>query len=286
MNDDERYEMKGRPLQEITLENICGTKDRMRVSFWAPRREEIQRFVEIAKAVHKGEGRPKILDVGCGTGFLAYLLAETGEVTVVGLDPDNSLIENSPYSHPHLKLVNSNSHDAVQKYKSEGFAVVVNSWMPGGLNLTPDIRNINANAIIYIKYGETTGIHNSDYKEFFYENGFDFYSIDAEKHRTQNPIRAEDGISYHPGNNYKRVFEWSGVGDEQIRDYVRFINHQSGSFSLGSSRNIIDIQLRKNVRIPKIPRIKIVDSDKYAWEKELDNLGKLEPIRRYYSTKF
>lgn len=161
----EKYNMNGIPFKDITLENICGSYHTTPVSYWAPRREEIQRFVDIAKAVYRGEGKPKVLDVGCGTGFLAYLLAETGEVDVIGLDPEESLIMNSPYSHPNLQLEVGDSRDAVKRYSGQDFDIVINSWMPYQLNLTPDIREIGAKVIVYIKEaGGGTGVSDNEYQ--------------------------------------------------------------------------------------------------------------------------
>src|SRR3989338_9890708 len=106
--------------------------------FWMPRREEIQRFIEIAGAVHEGGGKPKILDVGCGNGFLAYLLAITNEVDVIGMDPNGLLFEKTPYVHKNLTLEVGNSQDAITRYGNKNLDMVINSWMPDGINLTPD----------------------------------------------------------------------------------------------------------------------------------------------------
>tara|TARA_Y100000310_G_scaffold330810_1_gene403135 strand:+ start:256 stop:885 length:630 start_codon:yes stop_codon:yes gene_type:complete len=206
--EHKKYNMNGTSLRNITLENICGTDETAPTSYWPPRREEIQRFADIAKAVYKGEGKPKVLDIGCGTGLLAYLLAETGEVNVVGIDPEESLIAESPYSHPDLQLEVGDSRDAVDKYSGQDFDLVISSWMPYQLNLTPDIRNIGAKAIAYIKEaGGATGVPDYEYKEFIYDPGFDEWDDDAENHREPNPITPENGISYHPGENYQRAFE-------------------------------------------------------------------------------
>jgi len=273
MEPEHKYHMNGTPLKDVTLENICGSEETSAASYWAPRREEIQRFVEIAKAVHTGEGKPRVLDVGCGTGFLAYLLAETGEVDVVGLDPDESSINGSPYSHTNLHLEVGDSKDAVERYSGQDFDLVISSWMPYKLNLTPDIRNIGAKAIAYIKeQGGSTGCPDYQYREF----------IDDDEDRP-NPITPEDGISYHPGENYQRAFEWSGPTCNEVYDIVRKLNGERSWGIRDIDHNLIDIQFRKDVPIPDdISMTPIDNSQKYQWESGLEQVkGPTEPMRRY-----
>lgn len=285
--EHKKYQMNGTPLRDITLENICGTDETAPASYWAPRREEIQRFVDIAKAVHTGEGKPRVLDVGCGTGFLAYLLAETGEVDVIGLDPERSLITKSPYSHPNLQLEVGDSRDAAERYSGQDFDLVISSWMPYQLNLTPNIRDIGAKVIVYIKEaGGATGIPDYEYKEFIYDKGFDEWDDGAEEHRQPNPITPENGISYHPGEAYQRAFEWSGPAMREVRDIARSLQGVRifEVFGFGDvDNNLIDIQFRRDVPIPDdIPRTSIGDSQKYQWESGLEQVkGLPEPMRRH-----
>jgi SAM-dependent methyltransferase len=244
-----KYVMDSIPFEEITLGNICGTRTTQPVSYWAPRREEIQRFVEIAKLVHNREGRPKVLDVGCGNGFLAYLLARTGEVDVVGLDPEQELISSSVYSHPNLRLEVGDSRTAVERYRGKNLDLVLNSWMPYGLDLTPDIRNIQAKAIAYIsEYNGATGVYR---------------------------------VSCEPGKDYKRVFGWVGPSLTEVQDIAkRFEGDSRDCFSSsGFDYNDIDIQFRKDVPLPKeVPRIQIPDSEKYRWERELERKKSLREM--------
>jgi SAM-dependent methyltransferase len=272
---------------EVTLENICSSRESFPISYWAPRREEIQRFIEIAKAVHTGEGKPKILDIGCGVGFLAYLLAETGEVEVIGMDPIEYIETDNPYQLPNLKLEVGNSKDAVERYANQNFDVVLNSWMPCGLNLTPDIRDIEAKVIIYIKEREATGIPGYQYGEYIYEDGFEEYEIGAEEHRVPNPIAYEDGVSYEPGKNYSRAFNWSGPSFCEINDFVEKLKNPDAYVGPDKNLNYVDIQFRKDVKIPVFDKIKISDLDKYNWERGLELMaGPLEPMMRYQSLFF
>ena len=274
MSEYIEYEKSKVPLSAITLENICGTEETTLVSFWAPRREEVQRFVEIAKTVHKGKGKPKILDVGCGNGFLAYLLAATGEVEVIGLDPDESLIKENLYAHPSLRLEVGDSQDAVERYGGRNFDVVLNSWMPNGLNLTPDIRNIGAKVIIYIEEaGGATGCPDYNYQEFLYDG--------AGQQGRPNPISPEDAISYHPGGNYQKIFSWSGPACDEVQFLARRLKNEKAYISRNKDLNFIEIQFRRDVIIPKIPKIIIPDSEKYAWEKDLERFkGPVNRMRK------
>ena len=113
MSELKYYNMRAKPIEEITIDDFGYDPP---ISYWAPRRVEIQRFVEIAKALHQSGDKPRILDVGCGNGFLAYLLAATEEVEVVGLDPDAKTIRRSKFRHPNLQLKVCDSTDAVHRY--------------------------------------------------------------------------------------------------------------------------------------------------------------------------
>jgi len=260
----------GNSLRDLTLDIICGAEGATIVSYWIPRKAEIQRFVEIAKVVHTEGGKPTVLDVGCGKGFLAYLLAETGEVNVVGVDPEKSLIETSPYSHPNLQLAVGDSKSAVERYNCQDLDIVINSWMPNQLNLTPDIRAIGAKVIVYIKeLGGATGISEYDFESNERNN--------AEKQKPPNLINQENRISYHPGRNYQRVFEWFGPTAEEIRKILTNTGLQGFE---DKDYNRIDIQFRKDVPIPELPDIIIQDSKKYPWEPKLEKIkGLLEPVR-------
>ena len=235
------------PFGDVTMENIYLT------SSWAPRREEIQRFVEITKVVNTfrpcGQGKPRILDIGCGTGFFAYLLAITGEVQVVGLDPDEALLRGSPYKHLDLRLEVGDSEDAVRRYNNQNIDLVVNSWMPNGIDQTPHTRRIFGKAIAYVlELGGATGVERQ---------------------------------SYEPGRNYRRVFKWVGPSNVEVRN----IADRLGSGDLSSkfhpkNYNLIEVQVRKDLPNPIIPEIVIPDSSKYRWEKDLEMFnGPLDAMR-------
>lgn len=294
MSEHIEYEMAGKPIESITLDNICGNGENRPLSYWAPRREEIQRFVEIAKAVLQRKGKPKVLDAGCGTGFLAYLMAETGEVDVVGLDPDESLVNGSLYSHPNLKLEVGDSTDAVRRYANQDIDMVISSWMPGELNLTPDIRNIGARTIVYVKEaGGATGVPPDGWLIIFFKiltmQALEDY-LNKDVFKPKPKVSREDRISYEPGQNYVRAYGWSGPAATEIKNIARRLRGEKEvTFSLRErifgfgkkDRNLIDIQVRKDIPIPGIPSITINESQKYGWEKDLEKVK--GPLKEMYS---
>jgi len=145
--------------------------------------------------------------------------------------------------------------------------VVVNSWMPSGLNLTPEIRDINAKVIIYIAEREATGVTNYDYSKWMYPEGIEEEDRDAEKLKIPNPILPENGISYHLGKNYRDVFRWYGPAHNEVSNMGRYEN------SLGDRDcNHIIIQIKKGIPTPNLSMIKVQERDKYLWEKALEKV--------------
>ena len=239
--------MNNQIINKINLEQLCGTlgSKKGNLSHWPVRREEIQRIVEIAKTVYSGEGKPVILDVGCGNGFLSYLLAETDEVKVIAIDPKKSLINKSKYRHPNLKLEIGSSKTALEKYQNQ-VDLVFNSWMPQDINLTPDIRSINAQAIIYVEERGATGVQRFEL------------------------IGQEDKRSYEPGKNYREVLSWHGptCSEIQMRAYL-LKNNKNLYVGTNYNCNIIEAQLRNDLPIPELD---VPHKEAYPWEAEMQKL--------------
>jgi len=259
------------PVSKISLDNICGSDENNIILFWAPRRAEIQRFVEVAKAVHQSGGKPKILDIGCGSGLLPYLLAITEEVDVIGMDPDEETLAKDTYSHPNLKFKVGDAEDAVVRYVNQ-VDVVLNSWMPGNLNLTPQIRRVNARAIIYIREAEATGVPEYTYDSYLYD--------EETGEETPNPVRRADVVSYDPGSSYRRAYGWWGPSNGDIITLSRRLKGDA-YYGRVQDNNGIDIQIRRDIPLPQIPPIHIGDDQKYPWEKQMEQAGSyLENIER------
>ncbi len=234
------YPLHPIPYENLTLENICGYETHP-ACYWAPRRIEIQRFVEIAQAVNGTGRKPTIVDVGCGTGLFAYLLARTGQAKVVGIDPDERIIRETPYHHANLQLLMGDAEDAVRLYRDKNIDMVINSWMPMGMNLTPALQKIKARSIAYVleKSGAT----------------------------------GDEDKSYEPGRQYYDAFTWHGPSLTE----VQFISLPYPQTKSGDG-NKIRIQLRRDILQPIISPIKIPSSERYAWETGLRKA--IGPVKR------
>lgn len=155
-----KYPLAYTPFDQITSESFfIGPKPppQHHITHWVPRREDI---VMIANAAKHVSSNPTILDIGCGNGFLSYLLAREG-VNVVGIDPDESHIVKSPYKHDNLELI-AGGVERMSQYDAD---VIFNSWMPLGVDITPQIVAQNAPMIVYAgEYGGATGIAGLSYR--------------------------------------------------------------------------------------------------------------------------
>jgi len=228
-------------IDNATLSDLIGKGKSAPVCFYFPKRDEIQKIVEVAKAV-SNRRVPIILDIGCGNGFLDYLLAKTGEVKVIGIDPNAKLIKRSRevYDHPNLLLKIGDAKKAL-KYKDK-VDVVLNSWMPINEDLTPLIKEVGGKAIVYVKFKDGNTVTGVQYGE---------------------------KQSYDPGKEYVKAFEWSSVAGNEVLAIVegkhsRFVKAHPDKVNL----NKIEIQIRKDVEIPKLSDVKV--SEKYSWERDLE----------------
>ena len=244
------------PIEEITIENICGNSTQPPIGDWAPRRADIDRILNLAEAVTEKE-KPVILDIGCGSGLLAYLLAETGRCQVIGIDPEND--GSQTYTHQNLTLEKGDVGSAVKKYQS-AVDLVLNSYMPEGKNLTPAIRRIGAQAIVYVK--DVNGLTGVDIQALSYQ-----YKIPAYELRSDYDLK--DRVSYMPGKEYKHFCEWKIPNQEEIRLIALDLKDGLGRhrhYTISDVR--IEFQLRRDCQLNDRPGK--CSGPKYPWEKELD----------------
>ncbi|MFH1588539.1 MAG: hypothetical protein ABIA76_04345 [Candidatus Diapherotrites archaeon] len=188
------------------------------INSWLPSRKDIRRIVSSVRHMHKVmgfEGKPTVLEIGGGNGFFARLLAEEG-IQVVVLDPNvhkdhfcghpnitelrtwlgtvadarRQLSRAKPEDRKHAqkklelfeKLIRQRIPN-VSELKGTGLipkniSAVINMWPSEGIGLDPELRALKAPLIITgLEKGDATGIDNQ----------------------------------FHPGRNYKKVAEWSGI---------------------------------------------------------------------------
>lgn len=269
------YKLMPVPLASIELADICNGygADNSPVTWWVPRREEIQRIIEAAKAVHTGEGLPRILEVGAGTGFLSLLLARTGQANVLATDPNKSLVEIASefYFHPNLYFEVGLASEIAERYANSGIDVVVNSWMPNGINLTPNIREINAKAIIYSMHCGEDGYSSTGVSQFDMYGKENLVPVPEGRNR-------EDYLSFEPGNIYKNAFFWKGPTRAEI---IELILEERTPLSENNA-NMVIVQLRKDIPALDIPKLLIRPEEKYSWEALLERLkGSLEEVQRF-----
>ena len=122
--------------------------------------------------------------------------------------------------------------------KDAQFDVVLNSWMPTGLDFTREIRMLAAPAIIYAQEaGGATGV--------------------AWPSSWPEDLGSEP--SYGPGDRYTEVMNWKGIGTSSLAQ-------SSGIF------NVSEVQVRKDLGISSadllIPAPR--DEERYPWEKSLE----------------
>tara|TARA_B100000315_G_C14493547_1_gene548783 strand:+ start:70 stop:846 length:777 start_codon:yes stop_codon:yes gene_type:complete len=256
MNDlTSDYNRRGISFQDVDIHTICQySRDQDPVSDWAPRKAEIQRIVNLAKGINPQSKKPLIIDVGCGSGLVSYLLALTGEVEVVAFDPNEDVLLNPYFVHPNLAKIVGDSKEAVELCRDCSPATVINSYMPEGVDLTPHIRQMGAKSIVYIMGPVgSTGI---------------------------------ERISYHPGQQYINVYEWEGPSPFEVETVADRIKDQSDSpiHTLGSSFcTSVMVQLRRGLELPDISEGEIRDEDKYVWEQPLESFfGSVGRIRELF----
>ena len=150
----------------------------------------------------------------------------------------------------HQKQILNIRDEQEQIYAEKGIGeakvdMVLNSWMPIGLDFTREMRMLNAPAIIYARErGGATGV---DYP-------------------SENPVNLGKESSYSTGDNYDDTSWWEGVATSGVR---------TGSYGYsGGVANVSQIHIRKGVGISdeELEISDPSDNEKYAWEKSLEEL--------------
>jgi trans-aconitate methyltransferase len=149
-----------------------------------------------------------ILDLGCGTGTLAYELSKKG-ATVIGIDPSAEMVDKAKNSYPDLtflvedatKLPYESSFDTV-------FSNAVFHWITDQEKLLQCVHNaLKPNGALICEFGAHGNIHSiqSAFSKITKTYGYDF----------QNPF-------YFPtSDEYAKLLSHAGFKIEHIMDYDR-----------------------------------------------------------------
>lgn len=132
--------------------------------------------------------------------------------------------------------------------------VVLNSWMPLGLDFTRELRWVNAPAIIYARErGGATGV------DYVGDSSDDL----GKEH------------SYELGRFYHREDDlwWEGISSSSVASFARDEDFVRRSDYYGGGANASDVVLRKGINIHEADLGEPPsDEEKYPWERSLEDL--------------
>lgn len=139
-------------------------------------------------------------------------------------------------------------------YQKAKVDVVLNSWMPLGLDFTRELRWVNAPAIIYARErGGATGV---DYVG----------DSPADLGKEQS---YEAGLFYHRDDN----LWWDGIASSVVRSFAGSEDFARRFGYFGGAANASDVVLRKGIHIHEAELGEPpADEEKYPWEKSLEDL--------------
>ncbi len=217
---------------------------------WLPKKEEMERFTQIAQQVAGGLDTPRVLEVGAGNGLLSLLLAQTGKLDVTGMDPNDAIWKPGEinYEHPNLKLLPGTSDAAKLLFGNNPPDVVISSWMTPDADLTDDIVALAPKAIIYV------------YSAYFED-------LDSD---------GQFATRFSPKPGYHRAFSWKGTTQDDILNWWEFVASERGKKKERgmisteelklNGNNVIEIHLRDGIKDVSIT--KPTTPDKYSWESD------------------
>lgn len=166
-------EAKAVPFSQLRLNHFGDPKQK--VMHWLPFQVDIDRIVHCAELVKpQGKEKPVVLDIGTGTGLLAYLIARTGKANVIGIDPFEPLMNNPAYEHKNLRYFQAGVEWAVENFRGE-IDLAVWSWPLLGLDPLTTLQALNPRGVMLIAdlndYRRT--IDFVDYNRYVYHINYD-----------------------------------------------------------------------------------------------------------------
>ncbi len=242
------FDLPLKDFDQISLKDFFPPKNKEPITWFIPRKKDIERIVRLAEVLNSKKDTPLILDVGAGGGFLAYLLARTGRVKVIAVEPNKELIKRTKFKCKNIKMIARGIESFRSKQK---FEIAINSFMPYKLDLSPLIKKtIRPKAIIYIQD-----------KKMALERNYTYLDLIIDDRRKIFDYKIDSSRSYDPDEGYKKVFAWdvysAGYPCKKIP-------------RLGCE---IEVQLREDLEIFDATSVFNVNRQKeYKWESQIKSL--------------
>lgn len=240
------FDLPVKDFSEVTLKDFFPPKNKEPLTWWIPRRLDIEKLVKLAEVLNQGDDWPCILDVGAGNGFLAYLLAKTERVKVIGIEPNKRLIERTRFKHRNMGLIARKIEFFVPNKRID---MVINSFMPYRLDFSPLIkRTIRPAAFVYIQDKKIRDKRNYIYMDL---------KIDERKSRFEYKI--DKRLSFSPDDGYEKAFGWNvySAGNADRK-------------KMPSLDCEVEVQLKKDIgNINKDLIFDVRHKKEYRWEKEI-----------------
>lgn len=221
-----------RKLEEMILEDFHGYP---RASSFIPRHSDIRKIADYIHLVAK----PKVLDAGCGNGFITMLLAKEG-LNIQGVNSE--LDEYSKIiNEPKKFVIEKGNVEDGKWYRNKN--VIFNSWMPSFTDWSGCFKynKPQPQLIIYVK-SRSTGLQPGMVRNY----------NDCDSYRIQDPFIEAD--------------RWKCFGnDDFVDERTPIVKNPIGE---------IIIQVRKDVYLAKIKGFQNLEKTSifvkpYNWEREL-----------------
>lgn len=240
------FDLPVKDFSEVTLKDFFSSKNKEPITWWIPRRLDIERLVKLAEILNQEDDLPCILDVGAGNGFLSYLLVKTERVKVIGIEPNKRLIEKTRFKHKNMKLIARKIESFVPDKRIN---IVINSFMPYKLGFSPLIKKtIRPKAFVYIQDKKMT-----EEKNYIYMN------LEADERKNRFDYKIDKRLSFDPNDGYKGAFKWN------VYSSTNADREKITSFDCE-----IEVQLKKDIgNINKDSIFNVNHKEGYKWEKEI-----------------
>lgn len=239
------FDLPLKDFSEVALEDFFPSQNKEPITWWIPRRLDIERLVKLAEVLNQGDDLPYILDVGAGNGVLVYLLAKTERVKVIGIEPNKRLIERTRFKHKNMKLIARTIESFVP---NERIDLAINSFMPCRLDFSPLIKKtIRPKAFVYIQS-----------KKMREGRKYIYVDLKVDERKNEFNYKIDKRLSFSPDDGYEEAFGWNVYSpDSANRKKISSLDCE------------IEVQVRKDIGNIDEDLILNVNKEGYRWEKEI-----------------